>query len=196
MYALGCFKSVAQVGNISQPELQVLYRGYDNKIIPNIPCGQQLDLDADGATLQKTSWTDGQGQTQIGYNVRVNNSANMVAITINGLNEKGDTLSSSTQYFQVKAFPTAQLLNDRVSKTSGMRVSVVLGSDSPFKVSFEVLSGSITIGDEELKFSGSVVPASLLKKAQVDQNVIVSVNYKRNGNSEVRTTSAVVKVVP
>lgn len=197
--AVGCVKSFAQVGNISQPELQVLYRGYDNKIIPNVPCGQRLELNAEGATLQKASWTDGQGQTQIGYNVRVNGSAGKVAITVIGLDDKGDTLSRSTQYFQVKAFPAAQLQNDRISKTMGMRASVGLGPDCPFTaVSFEVTGGSLSIGDEELLFTGSVIPASYLNKVKPGQKVVVAVNYMRkdSGGMGVMVCSAVLEVTP
>jgi hypothetical protein len=189
----------AQVGNISQPEMQIVYRGYDNKIIPNIPCGQQLDLIVEGATVQQASWTDGQGQTQVGYNLRVNATARNVVVKMNGLDEKGNILSTSIQTFHVKAFPAAQLQNDRISKSSGMRASVGLGPDCPFTgVSFEVLGGSLITENEELTFSGSVIPASYLTKVKTGKKIVVNVNYIRHGSggSGVMTCSSVVEVGP
>lgn len=190
---------IAQTANISQPEMQIVYRGYDNKIIPNIPCGQQLDLIVEGATIQKSSWTDGQGQIHVGYILRVNGSARNVDVKMNGLDEKGNIVSTSIQNFHVKAFPAAQLQNDRISKTSGMRASVGLGPDCPFTgVSFEVLGGSLLIENEELTFSGSLIPASYLAKVKIGKKIVVNVNYIRNGSAStgVMTCSNVVEVEP
>jgi hypothetical protein len=189
----------AQTANISQPEMQIVYRGYDNKIIPNIPCGQQLDLIVEGATVQKASWTDSQGQTQVGYNLRVNGTASNVVVKMNGLDEKGNIVSTSIQTFYVKAFPATQLQNDKISKTSGMRASVGLGPDCPFTgVSFEVIGGSLTTETEELKFTGSVIPASYLAKMKIGKKVVVNVNYRRTSPSDtaIRTCSSVVVVEP
>ncbi|MBM3916219.1 MAG: hypothetical protein FJ349_01240 [Sphingomonadales bacterium] len=191
--------AVAQVGNISQPEMQILYRGYDNKIIPNVPCGQQLELSVEGASYQKISWTDAQGQTQIGYNLRVKEAARTVVVKVNGLDEKGDTLSRSTQVFHVKAFPAAQLYNDRISKTSGMKASIGLGPDCPFTgVSFEVIGGSLSLGNEEFNFSGPVIPASYLNKVKPGDKVVVTVSYRRKDSAEmgVMICSAVLEVIP
>jgi hypothetical protein len=189
----------AQVGNISQPEMQIVYRGYDNKIIPNIPCGQQLDLIVEGATVQQASWTDGQGQTQVGYNLRVNGTARNVVVKMNGLDERGNIISTSIQNFHVKAFPAAQLQNNRISKSSGMRASVGLGPDCPFTgVSFEVIGGSLITENEELTFSGSVIPESYLAKVKTGKKIVVNVSYTRHGSAGtgVMTCSSVVEVVP
>lgn len=189
----------AQTANISQPEMQIVYRGYDNKIIPNIPCGQQLDLIVEGGTLQKASWTDAQGQSQVGYNLRVNGMARNVVVKMNGLDEKGNVVSTSIQTFHVKAFPAAQLQNDRISKTSGMRASVGLGPDCPFTgVSFEVIGGSLLTENEELTFSGSVIPASYIAKVKTGKKIVVNVNYIRQGSAStgVMTCSSVLEVEP
>ena len=189
----------AQTANIAQPEMQIVYRGYDNKIIPNIPCGQQLDLIVEGATVQKASWTDSQGQTQEGYYLRVNGSARNVVVKMNGLDEKGNIASTSIQNFHVKAFPAAQLQNDQISKTTGMRASVSLGPDCPFTgVSFEVIGGSLITENEELTFSGSVIPASYLAKVKTGKKIVVNVNYRSTSpiDTVISTCSSVVEVVP
>jgi hypothetical protein len=189
----------AQTANIAQPEMQIVYRGYDNKMIPNIPCGQQLDLIVEGATVQKASWTDGQGQTQVGYYLRVNGTARNVVVKMNGLDERGNIISTSIQNFHVKAFPAAQLQNNRISKSSGMRASVGLGPDCPFTgVSFEVIGGSLITENEELTFSGSVIPESYLAKVKTGKKIVVNVSYTRHGSAGtgVMTCSSVVEVVP
>jgi hypothetical protein len=196
---INCHLGFAQIGNIAQPEMQILYRGYDNKIIPNIPCGQTLDLAIEGGTAQKASWTDSQGQNQVGYNLRVNGTARNVVVKINGLNEKGEIASTSTQTFHVKAFPAPQLLNESISKSSGMKANIGLGPDCPFTgVSFEVIGGTIAIGHNEYIFSGSVIPATTLPKVKIGQQVVVNVNYRRTNSSDtaIRTCSSVVVVNP
>jgi hypothetical protein len=118
---------------------------------------------------------------------------------MNGLDEKGNIVSTSIQTFYVKAFPAAQLQNDKISKTSGMRASVGLGPDCPFTgVSFEVIGGSLTTETEELKFTGSVIPASYLAKMKIGKKVVVNVNYRRTSPSDtaIRTCSSVVVVEP
>lgn len=196
---INCHLGFAQSANIAQPEMQIVYRGYDNKIIPNIPCGQQLDLIVEGATVQKASWTDGQGQTQVGYYLRVNGTARNVVVKMNGLDEKGNIASTSIQTFHVKAFPAAQLQNDQISKTTGMRASVSLGPDCPYTgVSFEVIGGSLITENEELTFSGPVIPASYLAKVKIGKKIVVNVSYIRHGSAGtgVMTCSSVVEVVP
>lgn len=197
---LYCSNAVSQIGNISLPEMQILYRGYDNKIIPNIPCGQQLELFVEGATFQKASWSDDQGQNQVGYTLRVNGSTRNVVVKVNGLDEKGNVLSSSSQIFIVKPFPAAHIQNDRISKTSGMRAIVGLGPDCPFTgISFEVIGGSITFGNQELTFIGSIIPSSLLEGTKPGQKVALTVSY--NSNSEnidigQRVCHSILEVVP
>ncbi len=196
---MNCHLGFAQTGNITQPEMQILYRGYDNKIIPNIPCGQTLDLIIEGASAQKTTWTDMHGQTQVGFNLRVNGTVRNVVVKMNGLDEKGNIASTSIQTFHVKAFPAAQLQNDRISKSSGMRASVGLGPDCPFTgVSFEVVGGTIAIGDEEYCFSGAVIPAASLQKVKIGKKVVVNVNYRRTSPTDtaICTCSGVLEVGP
>ena len=40
----------AQSGAIALPEMSILYRGWNNKIVPIIPCNEELILELDGAT--------------------------------------------------------------------------------------------------------------------------------------------------
>jgi hypothetical protein len=189
--------STAQTGNITLPEMQVLYRNYPNKIIPNVPCGQTPDLVVNGATAQKASWTDQFGQIQEGYNLLVQPTVRTVQIQINGLDANGALVSSAQQAFQVKAFPAASILNGKISKTTGMRVGVGFGPDCPFTgVAFEVIGGSIGANNEYTFFNGDVIPASAVSKTKVGQNVVIEVSYKRTGSSEINVAFAVLEVTP
>ncbi len=189
--------TTAQTGNITLPEMQVLYRNYQNKIIPNVPCGQTLDLVIEGATAQKVSWTDQFGQIQEGYNLMVQANVRTVQIQINGLDPNGNIISSTQQTFQVRAFPAASILNGKISKTTGMRVGVGFGPDCPFTgVAFEVIGGSIGANNENTFFNGDVIPASAVSKTKVGQNVVIEVSYKRTGSSEINVAFAVLEVTP
>jgi hypothetical protein len=61
-----------------------------------------------------------------------------------------------------------------------------------------VIGGSLLTENEELTFSGSVIPASYLAKVKTGKKIVVNVNYIRNGSggAGVMTCSSVVEVEP
>ena len=48
----------AQNGVISQPEMTIMYRGYNNRIVPMLPNNEQIILELEGGSATATSWTD------------------------------------------------------------------------------------------------------------------------------------------
>jgi hypothetical protein len=145
-----------------------------------------------GGSVRASTWTINDVQHK-GY--LVNPTGKQVTITLTGKSKNGKVKNYGTFNYVVKPFPQASLENVIVSKSTGANLTVGLGADCPIGVSFEVLGGSITIGDEEIKFSGNIVPASALEKAKTDANIAVSLNYKRTGSSNVSIIQGVVKVV-
>jgi hypothetical protein len=187
----------AQSGVIAQPEMNILYRGWNNKIIPMIPYNQELILELDGATADTATWTDGDGNTFNGYNVIVSSNARIVTIRLKGKLENGNIQNHGEFKYMVNQFPSAQIQGTSISKTFGMRAVVSLGPDSPFTgISFNVLGGSLTVGNNEYSFTGNIIPASLIKNAKPGQNVAIEISYKRAGSDSVQLASGLLKVVP
>lgn len=186
----------AQSGAIALPEMSILYRGWNNKIVPIIPCNEELILELDGATADTATWSDADGNTYKGYNVNVLYSATTVTIQVKGKSENGTIQHHGVFKYKVKSFPSAQLQGTTISKTTGYKAVVSLGPDSPFTgVSFNVIGGEITVGNEPpVMFSGNIIPASLVDKAKPGQ--LVNIYLKYVSGSMVRVTSGVLKVAP
>lgn len=187
---------IAQSGAIALPEMSILYRGWNNKIVPMIPFNEELILELDGATADTATWTDADGNTFKGYYVNVSSSAKFVTIRVNGKSENGTIQNHGVFKYRVKVFPKAQLQGTTISKTTGFKAVVSLGPDSPFTgVSFNIIGGSIIMGDNEYSFVGDRIPASYIENAKPGKYVAIDITYKRNG-SIIESASAVLKVVP
>jgi hypothetical protein len=188
----------AQNGVISQPEMTIMYRGYNNRIVPMLPNNEQIILELEGGSATATSWTDASGNSVKGYHIKPSASQN-VTIRLKGKTEKGIINDRGTFTYKVKAFPVPMLEQTSISKASGMIATIGLGADSPFTgVSFSIRGGTLTIdGKEPLKFTGHQIPSNLLMDAAIGSNVVVELQYDKTGQeSEPRFISSVLKVVP
>jgi hypothetical protein len=184
-----------QSGAIALPEMNIFYRGWNNKIVPVIPCNQELILELDGATADTATWTDADGNTFKGYHVNVSSSAKFVTIRVNGKLENGTIQNHGVFKYKVKLFPNGQLQGTSISLTTGFKAVVSLGPDSPFTgVSFNVTSGKIFIGNDAYSFSGDIIPASLIENVKPGKYVAIEVAYTKNGIAAI--ASGVLKVVP
>lgn len=186
----------AQSGAIALPEMSILYKGWNNKIVPMIPCNEELILELDGASATAAEWTDSDGNTFKGYHVNVTSPSKYVTIRVKGKSENGTIQNHGSFRYRVKPFPTAQLQGTTISKTVGYKAIVSLGPDSPFTgVSFNVLGGSIVMGNDEYNFVGDRIPASLIENIQPGKRVAINVTYKRDGGNP-SIASGVLMVVP
>ena len=183
----------AQYGVIAQPELAVMYLGYDNFIVPMIS-DETASVSVTGGTCTASSRTV-NGIQYKGYLVRPTSGVSFVTIALSGKSKNGTVKNYGQFKYKVKALPRPKLENYTISKSIGSKLTVGLGADSPLDASFEVLGGSITIGDEEFLFNGNNVPASALQKAEIDLNIAIYLNYKRTGSEGVSIIQGVVKVV-
>ena len=182
----------AQPGVVAMPETMILYRGYDNKIVPVIPEGEQLILDVENATALPDSF-EVNGNVYNGYILRPG-GANTVSLKLKGRSSDGFIHDHGTFKYRVKAMPQPELMNDEISKRSGCRITLIL-RDSPLEVSYNVTGGHIaTSAGEFIFFSGSVIPASSIAKMELGKEVVVVVNYTSNGGPS--SLTAALKVVP
>lgn len=183
-------------GSISLPEMSVLYKGWNNKVVPVVAGAVSSSISVDGGTATKASWTDADGNKYDGYYVNVTGTAKFVNITLNGKDKDGKTKSFGKFKYKVKPFPKAQLQGTTISKTTGFKAVVSLGPDSPFTgVSFTVIGGSVIMGNDEIPFTGDRVPAAAIAKMKAGKRVAIDVTYKRTGGSP-EIASGVLKVVP
>lgn len=183
-------------GSISLPEMSVLYKGWNNKVVPVVAGAVSSSITVDGGTATKASWTDADGNRYEGYYVTVTGASKFVTIGLNGKDKDGKSKSFGKFKYKVKPFPKAQLQGTTISKTTGFKAVVSLGADSPFTgVSFQVIGGSVIMGNEEITFSGDRVPAAAIAKIKAGKRVAIDVTYKRTGGSP-EIASGVLKVVP
>lgn len=186
------FSLKAQTGVVAMPETMILYRGYDNKIVPIIPEDEQLILEVENATALPDSF-EVDGNVYNGYILRPGGS-NMVSLKLKGKSSDGLIHDHGTFNYKVKAMPQPELLNDGISKMAGCRIALVLRG-SPLNVSYNVTGGYIaTPAGEHIFFSGSVIPASTVAKMELGQEVAVVVNYTSPAGA--CSLTATLKVVP
>jgi hypothetical protein len=184
-------------GSISLPEMSVLYKGWNNKVVPVVAGMVSSDITVNGGTKTKASWTDADGNKYNGFYVNITGPSKFVTITLTGKDKDGKSKSFGTFKYKVKPFPSAQLQGTSISKTTGFKAVVSLGPDSPFTgVGFTVMGGEISIGNETIPFSGDRVPASVVAKIKAGKKIAIDVTYKRTGTTTPSIASGVLKVVP
>ena len=185
----------AQNAGILMPEMsQVLYHNYDNKIVPVIPGLKDVIITVNGGTATKSTWTT-NGIPYNGYLVRPTVGTNTVTITCFGKNAKGENVKYVTQSYRVLAFPKPTLLNESISKNTGARLSVGFDESISLLDSFNVTGGQVTVGNNQpLTFTGSVIPAELLKDAKVGQSVAVIIKYNRIGSESTNNIKGIITI--
>ena len=184
-------------GSISLPEMSVLYKGWNNKVVPVVAGMVSSDITVNGGTKAKASWTDADGNKYNGFYVNITGPSKFVTITLSGKDKDGKSKSFGTFKYKVKPFPSAQLQGTSISKTTGFKAVVSLGPDSPFTgVGFTVMGGEVSIGNETIPFSGDRVPASVVAKIKAGKKIAIDVTYKRTGTATPSIASGVLKVVP
>ena len=179
-------------GSISLPEMAVLYRGYDNKVVPVVAGAVSSDIQVSGGSKRAATWND-EGVNYSGYIVTTG-AGTSLSITLTGKDKDGKSKSYGTFKYRVKPFPKPQVLDATIKKSSGARVTLVL-KDSPLKANFNVTGGEITIGnDPPISFNGSVIPAAAVAKAKAGIKVAAVIKY--NGTGGASNLEAVFTVKP
>lgn len=185
----------APQGSISLPELMVLYKNWDNKIVPVVAGAVSSSVTVDGGTASPYAWKDADGNSFKGYIVKVSPSAKSVTIKLSGKDKDGKSKSFGTYKYKAKPFPSPAVQGGTINKGSGTKLIVSLGADSPFTgVTFAVTGGELVVGDQVISFSGDRITPDKIAKAKVGKKIAVDVFYTRNGVKGTISTS--LKVVP
>lgn len=185
-----------KAGAISLPEMAVMYTGWKNKVVPVVAGAVSTDINVQGGTKEKASWTDGDGNKFEGYYVNVTPGTRFVTVELLGKDKEGKSNNFGKFKYKVKPFPNAQVQGTTISKTSGFKAVVSLGADSPFTgVQFQVIGGEVIAGNETVGFTGDRVGADAIAKIKAGKKISVDVSYKRVGSNEVKVATATLKVV-
>ncbi|MDP4954640.1 MAG: hypothetical protein NWQ65_01015, partial [Crocinitomicaceae bacterium] len=181
-------------GSISLPEMAVLYRNYNNKVVPVVAGALSSDIvlsGSPGAKKTKKSWVD-EGVKYDGFEVDPG-SGTSLTMTLMGKDKDGKSKSYAVVKYKVKPFPKPEVLDPSIKKSSGARITLVL-KDSPLKANFNVTGGELTVGnDAPVSFSGSVIPASAVQKAKAGAKVVVIVKYNGTGGASSKEFAFTVK---
>jgi hypothetical protein len=178
-------------GAIGLPEFYVLYSGgWDNKVVVGYTGMKSSSISVSGGTAVAANWSDGNSEYS-GYFVRVSEGVKTVSITLTGKNEQGKLVNFGTYKYRVKPFPGCNIQTTTISKSSGCKVNISLGPDSPFTgLSLVVTRGTIN----GVPFVGDLVPGMMIGDLIVGNQVEIEVFYSRNGVMEPTPAKGILKV--
>ncbi len=178
-------------GSIALPEMSVLYRGYDNKVAPVVAGAVSSNISASNASISARSFNV-DGNNYNGYVVRPGGGTQTV-LTLTGKDKDGKSKTYAVVKYKVKEFPDPSLGNDKISKRTGLRVSLIL-KGSALNVAFTPTGGYLSAGDEKVFFQGGVIPGTAV--AKVKPGSIVGVVINCNGPGGTRSIKSALTVVP
>ena len=182
---------VTPSSSIASPELQVLYAGYDNIIVPNMAGGRVTGLNVSGAGATKSGpKSDGS------YVVRVPRATNsVVTISFTGESNSGSRETSQPYKYKVLAKPVPRVLTEEGPKT-GISLQVGLDRSNPLrsKLTYKCVGGTVIYGSTKKKFTGSFIPKDVLKSAPKGRNITVEAKAQLVGGGTVRCPAASIKI--
>jgi hypothetical protein len=148
---------------IQQPELNILYRGYDNLLIPEAEGAEENKISADGAIVTPTKF---KGRN--GFLVRPQGTK--VVSILHEAKINGEWKKFDTTFYKVKPFPTPCIMNQYVSKSSGANIRAGYPEGTPIENNFEVVSMNLYLNGE-IAIGGSVIPPELVKNIEPGKNI-------------------------
>jgi len=148
---------------IQQAELNILYRGYDNLLIPEAEGAEENKISAVGAVVTPTTY---RGRN--GFLVRPQGTK--VVSILHEAKINGEWKNFDTTFYKVKPFPTPWIMNQYVSKSSGANIRAGYPEGTPIESNFEVVSMNLYINGE-IAIVGSVIPPELVKKIKSGKTI-------------------------
>jgi len=178
-------------GSLTAPELQVLYAGYNNVIVPNMVGGIVTGLNVSGAGATKSGpKADGS------YIVKVPRATNsIVTITFTGESNSGSRETFQSYKYKVLDKPVPRVLTTEVPKT-GISLQVGLDKSNPLrsKLTYTCVGGTVTYGSTKKSFSGSFIPKDVLRSVPIGRNITVEAKAQLTGGGTVRCPAASIKI--
>lgn len=140
---------------VQQPEVRVLYRDFNNLIIPSAEGAEDNRISAVGAIITPTTYN---GKKGFFVKPQTKTVSLIHEAKINGNWQRFDTV-----LYKVKKFPSPLILNESISKTTGAILNCGYSNDVPIIHNFEILGLTLNIG-EGVAIDGNVIHPELMKK--------------------------------
>jgi len=159
-----------KAGSLEMPEYAILYRSYNNIIIPSASGVVSTDIMVTNA--------DKSPNPGGGFIVKPRQGAQTVEVTLIGKDPKGQNVTFKKSVYKVKPFPKPEIKTQTVSKTSGAKVTVGLSADSPLKSpAFEVVAVEV-LGVDNGICSGANIPGNVVAKLKAGKGIGIAVTVK------------------
>ena len=172
---------VEESSSIASPQLQVLYAGFPNKVVPSMAGGEVTRVWANGAGARVSSRKpDGS------YTITVPQPTNIpVQVYFEGVSN-GVKKKSGPFDYKVLAGPVPRVLTKSGSKT-GIPIICGLDKSNPLTniLSFKCTGGTVTYGSTRKSFSGALIPRSALTGAQRGTFVTVEAKGKNTKTGKI-----------
>lgn len=182
------------IAALESPELNVLYRGYANKIIPAVSNnqGKTIILSSEGTQISKPEGTD--------YFVAKPGRDSKVSIAIS-LTDGHDTTFVREVEYRVSNLPdpTLYLGKSRIGSAADINATelhVKYPAEVPLKASFQITKWSITVNGETISGTGNNIKSAseLLQNASDGAVVFVQLNIlSSDGITRMRTGNWIVE---
>jgi len=173
----------AKGGSIELPEMKVLYKDYNNILVPT----------ATGAVSTSITGASRSGnyEGKPAFTLRPS-SLGTVSVSLTGKDASGNTLSFGSYTYKVKDMPNADVVVTAVSKSMGG--AVMVGTPNGVildKLSFTLVDWSISGGGSG---TGNRIPASAVANFKLGQQITVFVNSRNSLTGKVSKATRVVAV--
>ena len=164
---------------LEMPEYNTLYEGYQNKVFVASKNGKVTNPKCQSADIKEDKYN---GRLCLTINPKVQGD---ILVYFDVVNAKGKKIGNDSVSFFVKPFPKPIVLTSTVSKTSGGRIIIGLGSDCPISsINFEILSIEFKIGEDNASIIGNVITASQLSKIRPGAKIRIKVYFKNSTNGQ------------
>lgn len=160
-------------GALEMPEYQVLYRGYDNKIVPSASGVVTYDISVSGCAKQPFTLNGKKG-----YILKPGSGVKSVTVSLSGKDLKGKSVPFGSWTYAVKPFPNPEIKTSSVSKGSGAKITVGLPADSPLKSpAFQVMAVEV-LGVDNGQCAGANIPGTTVAKLKAGKSIGINVTVK------------------
>jgi len=172
----------AKGGSIELPEMKVLYRNYNNILVPTATGAVSTSISGASATKY-----EGKNAFIIKPGAETSKTVNLT-----GKDASGNTLSFGSYTYKVKSMPNADVVVTAISKSMGG--AVMVGTPNGVildKLSFTLVGWQISGGGSG---TGNRIPASAVANFKLGQQITVFVKSKNSLTGEIANATRVVAV--
>jgi hypothetical protein len=173
---------------IEFPEMNFLYRGYDNvfKFAANFPDGvSEYRVEATDATVKTITRNN-----KILHTINPKGKTSEVKVIYKSIEGKEQTYGP--WFYKVKAFPKPIILTESISKLAGGEINFGMPEESLFDADFQIRSMEI---DGKKITGGNSINPDLLKKVKIGKIIPIKVTGLNLTTDEEVIINGAVKVI-